>query len=366
MIDLENIHINKKEFEGLTNKQILYGKPLPPINYLYETDDNTYEEMIACWATDYLQKKYISVRQFGKSSDKGRDVCGIYELYENGYKYDLYQCKHYDKPLNTSTAKVEIAKIIYYTYQKAYPIPEQYFFVSPKGVSNDTFDLINRPSDLKSIILKEWNILAKKITFKKHIELTQELENFINDYPLKIRALEPNDFIEQFYNTKYYSYYFGGGLRKKRETIIKAPTDVEEKEEIYVTQLLEAYTDTAEGKFTTVKDLDTNDKFKEHFDDSRNSFYLAETLEQFNRDNLPDETAFDNLKREVLSQVKETCRYDNHKNGFLRLIDTIKMAKLGTYTSNPLCSEIRAEDKEGLCHHLANEKKIIWVTKSKL
>jgi hypothetical protein len=77
-------------------------------------DEDTYEEIILCWAKEYLKNKYETVIQLGGAGDKGRDVCG-YTDFKND-KFDLYQCKHYSKQLTYSSIRLEFAKLVYYTF----------------------------------------------------------------------------------------------------------------------------------------------------------------------------------------------------------------------------------------------------------
>ena len=224
-------------------------------------------------------------------------------------------------------------------------------------------DLIKNPDKLKASLISDWDSMIKgEITKKDDDSLTPELSVYINDFDFSIiYSLEPIDFLQQFQKTTYYPYYFGGGLNKRRNTKIKLTVDIEEREINYVNQLYEAYADYQKIEIKTVNDFEDNQELKSHFDRSRNCFYMAETLSQFSRDNIPSEIdAFEELKDEVFEQVIDICN-KKHEHGYDRLNATTESAKNGSYHSNPLFPELKAQDKTGICHHLANEYKLKWV-----
>nr|WP_248698855.1 ABC-three component system protein [Escherichia coli] len=41
--------------------------------------------------------------------------------------------------------------------------------------------------------------------------------------------------------------------------------------------------------------------------------------------------------------------------------ETMKHATTIAVTSNPLVTSIKTQDRQGICHHLANDDRLIWV-----
>ena len=68
---------------------------------------------------ELLQTEYKEIERIGGANDNGRDVIAYIEtpITEN-YKWDCFQCKHYDHSLYPSDVYVEIGKILYYTFKK--------------------------------------------------------------------------------------------------------------------------------------------------------------------------------------------------------------------------------------------------------
>jgi hypothetical protein len=52
---------------------------------------------------------------------------------------------------------------------------------------------------------------------------------------------------------------------------------------------------------------------------------------------------------------------ENYNNGYERVKATTNFAKALIINANPLVNQLRVADREGICHHLANENKLIWV-----
>ncbi len=350
-----------KTIHRISNTDLLVGKPVPPIKRLQLIDEDTYEEIISHWVKDYLKNNYETVLQLGGPGDKGRDICGYHDFKND--KFDLFQCKHYAKQLTFSDIRLEIAKLVFYTFYKHYSIPQKYYFVSPQGISASLLDLIKDEKKLKSNLIKEWESKIKgNITKKEDDSLTPELKKYLTYFDFSIiHTLEPVDFINQFQTISIYPYYFGGGLNKSRNLNIVVGESIEAREINYVNQLFQAYQDYSKEKVESVNDFKENNELKSHFDRSRNCFYFAETLAQFSRDNIASEVdAFEELKDDVYEQVVDVFNQD-YTDGYKRLLATTNSAKSGTFHSNALFPELKPQDKTGICHHLANEHKLKWV-----
>ena len=263
-----------KTIHRISNTDLLLGKPVPPIKRLQLIDEDTYEEIILCWAKDYLKNKYETVIQLGGAGDKGRDVCGYIDFKND--KLDLYQCKHYSKQLSYSSIRLEFAKLVYYTFYKHYSIPQKYYFVSPQGISPTLLDLIKDEKKLKSTLIKEWKSKFEgNITKKEDDSLTPELKKYLTDFDFSIiHTLEPVDFLTQFQTTSYYSYYFGGGLNKRRNLKIKVSESIADREINYVTQLFNAYQDYSNEMVESVDDIKENQELKPHFGPFKELFLL--------------------------------------------------------------------------------------------
>lgn len=141
----------------LSNTDLLLGKPIEPINRLQVISDTDFEDLVREWSCGYLKDTYVKVKRCGGSGDMGRDVIA-YVNNEKGKNlvWDNYQCKHYNSPLSPSAIWIELGKLCYYTFEKQYPAPRKYYFVTPKGISTKLSNLIDNPGKLKEGLIKEW------------------------------------------------------------------------------------------------------------------------------------------------------------------------------------------------------------------
>ncbi len=91
----------------------------------------------------------------------------------------------------------------------------------------------------------------------------------------------------------------------------------------------------------------------------RERFYHAEALRNFARDTVPEGT-FDDLQDEVYHGVVDVTDA-THPNGYERMKATVAQASTVALTANPLASVTKSQDRQGICHQLANEDRFKWV-----
>ena len=343
----------------LTNNDILIGLPVPAIDRLKIVSEEQFEDIIREWVAGYCQSKYIKVWRAGGAKDKGRDVVAIVD--ESGL-WDNFQSKHYDHPLMPSDIWLELGKLCYYTFSKAFTLPRKYVFVAPKGVGPTVGDLLLNPTQLKNNLLTEWDKKCKgEITKIFEIPLSDELKRHIESIDFSLFTfLDPQELIEQHKQTNYYAARFGGGLKLREKPIVAAMSEAEMVLR-YVEQLFEAYSDHLKTNVQTITELNSHTELFDHFNRQRECFYWAEALNEFSRDSLPTgNTCFEELKEEIFHGVVDTSN-QTHANGYENVKKTTAIAVALNIQSSALLSVSKTQDKIGICHHLANENKLTWV-----
>ncbi len=151
---------------------------------------------------------------------------------------------------------------------------------------------------------------------------------------------------------------FGGGLAQ-RPTPELPPVYPTPIESCYIRQLLDAYGHHTGVEFSNAEELDSHDNLKSDYLRQRTRFYSAESLRNFARDNVPEGT-FDALQDEIYYGVIDVCEGD-HTTGFNRMRATVAQAVNVGITSNPLTTATKAQDRQGICHQLANEDRLKWM-----
>ena len=148
---------------------------------------------------------------------------------------------------------------------------------------------------------------------------------------------------------------------------VPVPKKATGDEQIYIDELYRAYGD-AEGKNDfTEADLNSYPEYMEDLDDRRIDFYAAETIRRGVRElkgaELSDQ--FDVLKNETYKNVKDTARR-RHDNGYECMLAVMEQAVTAPVINYLLSSSphwISGSIKKGVCHHLVNDKKLVWVRK---
>ena len=130
------------------------------------------------------------------------------------------------------------------------------------------------------------------------------------------------------------------------------------RESRYISQLYEAYSDKEKVPIAS-KNLESYPKLQNHYDRQREAFFHAESLKNFARDSVPQGT-FESLQSEIQSGVIDTCD-DDHVHGVARMKAVIDRANDIQLTENGLIQVTKVQDRNGICHQLANEDKLTWV-----
>ena len=335
---------------------------LDPMAILSIGSPDNYEQMIEEWSSSYLKEKcgkYIRIENLGGAGDKGRDI--VATINEDG-DWDNYQCKHYGKKLSPSMIWVEIAKICYYVFRGDYVCPKKYYFVSPKGVGSDLRDLLQKPIELRGGLICNWDKYCKlKITTTEEVELTGEFKTFIESFDFSIfDHITPLEFIEQFKQTPYYTKRFGR-LSKPRP-LTDCPQEIKDCELEYIGKILCAYSEHLDGHLESYEELEKHPDLKKHFNRQRYCYYEAQTLKEFSREiHDPALGHFEKYMEEIYSGIIDEIE-DDAKNGFVRLKNVLKRAAQIQISNNPLSSDVKVNDRHGMCHHLANEREDVkWV-----
>lgn len=341
--------------------QAYCGAPIPPIERVSVFSPKQFEDFINEWATSCLSTRYIGVYKIGGAKDKGRDI--IAEITAN--EFDYFQCKHYENAIAPSDIWVEFGKLCYYTYKMDYPVPQHYYIVAPKDIGPTLLDLINNPKKINGLLVKNWDKYCKTEIKTDSSDLTAELIKYINDFNFKIVSLYPmQTILNEYCKTPFFPFRFGGGLTKKRPKNQNPPDVIDEHELTYITKIIAAYSDYIKMEIDSVNDLyEKQPQFIADFNRHRERFYSADSLRVFVRETLPDESSFTKLKNEIFDGIIDIIEKD-YSDGKNRLINVMAhVSQLSIQDSIlTMSSYVSICDKQGLCHHLANEKsEVCWV-----
>ncbi|HWW59132.1 MAG TPA: ABC-three component system protein [Sphingopyxis sp.] len=336
------------------------GKLLPPEQHLLLFTADDWENFIREWA-QFQKTKYKLVDRLGGADDYGIDVAGF--VTDKGFQgeWDNYQCKYYTgNPLAPGTAIPEIGKLIWHAFCKKITLPRSYYFFSPKDCGPSLKKLLLDSEKLKQKVFEKWDEwCSNSITSTQKIDLTGDFADFVDKIDFSIFQYKPrHDVIEEHRKTPYYVIRFGGGLPKRHAP--DAPPEMPfASESRYISQLYEAYSDK-EKSAVEAGNINEFPKLHAHYQRQREAFFHAESLKSFARDSVPEGT-FESLQSEIHSGVIDTCE-DDHEHGFARMRAVIERANSIQLTENGLIQVTKIQDRHGMCHQLANEDQLTWVS----
>lgn len=352
--------IKPKAMTALTSPEhVRSGVPIPKAMRVRTFSPGDWEEFLEEWATS-LDSRYLKVRRFGGAGDMGVDIAGF--CTDQGFQgtWDNFQCKRYGHPLRPGDVWVEIGKIIYYAYRGEYIPPRKHYFICSQDIGTSLEKLLNSSSELKIRTLENWEKHCKhRITSTEAIDLTGALLQYFDAFEFEIfssRSLV--ELIDGHSKTGYHAVRFGGGLPSRPDPAAppELPAAIESR---YIRQLLTAYGEHVGENLSEPAALATHTGLKRDFLRQRERFYHAESLRNFARDTVPEGT-FDALQSEVYHGVVDICE-GFHASGFERMKATVAQASVVAATSNPLVSVIKTQDRQGICHQLANDDRLTWV-----
>lgn len=356
--DLEEIQ--PRTPSGVSSQsQAQSGIPIPKAGRIKLFSPDDWEEFIEEWASS-LATVYVKVRRFGGACDLGVDIAGFCS--DQGFlgDWDNFQCKRYDHPLRPTDIWVEIGKIVYYSHLGEYSPPRKHYFVCSQGVGTSLEKLLNTPGTLKAKAAENWGKhCCDGITSGASIALDGGLKDYFEAFDFSIfSSRSVVEIIEEHSKTRFHAIRFGGGL-PVRPNPDPPPDTPQENESRYIRQILDAYGDHLGTSLSDAAALVHHDVLKRDYLRQRERFYHAESLKNFARDTVPDGT-FDALQDEIYHGVVDVCE-NNHANGFERMKATISQAATVAATSNPLVSSMKIQDRQGICHQLANDDRLRWI-----
>lgn len=356
--DLTKI-LPKAPSAALPSSQVQSGIPIPKAKRVTIFSPEEWEEFIEEWASS-LQASYSKVRRFGGAGDLGVDIAGFCSEFGFFGEWDNFQCKRYDHPLRPGDIWVEVGKIIYYSFAGEYQPPRRHYFVCSNGVGTTLEKLLNTPGALKAKIAENWDgYCLNGIAGTASIALEGKLKEYFDTFDFSIfSSRSVVELIEQHSKTPFHTVRFGGGL-PARSAPEAPPDSPRANESRYIRQMLDAYGDHLGASVPDASALDAHAPLKRDYLRQRERFYHAESLKNFARDNVPEGT-FDAFQEEIYQGVVDICE-NIHPNGLDRMRATMTHAAAIPAASNPLFTAATTQDRQGICHHLANDNRLRWV-----
>jgi len=343
----------------LTAGKVLHGPSIPAQQQIALYSAAQWEDFVQEWAHFCLKKLYVHVQRFSGANDRGIDVAGFADAQKLQGAWDNYQCKHYDHALRATDAWPELGKILWHSFNGEYEAPRKYTFVAPRGAGTALAGLLADAAKLKKGLIENWDKHCRhKITQTQEVKLEGKFLSHVQAFDFSIfDAKTAIQLIDDHSKSPCHAARFGGGL-PDRPVPDTPPAEIAPVESRYVAQLLDAYADHTKKPVPQIAALKTWPKLNDHFGRQRVAFYHAESLRVFARDSVPPGT-FESLQDDIYTGVIDT--HDaNHTDGYERVCAVTKAARDLQITANPLITCAKPQDRDGICHQLANEDRLKW------
>ncbi|MBV8254833.1 MAG: hypothetical protein JO154_19690 [Chitinophaga sp.] len=321
------------------------------------TDDDL-EKFVLDWV-DQQKSKYVRSQKFSGPGDAGRDVVGFLTKEYHSGPWHNYQCKQYAKKLVTSLAVSEIGKILYYAQQGKFTAPEKYYFVVPRGVNRNLEDLLLKPQDFKSALVRDWDkYCLETIIEGTKVPLSEELKSFIEGYDFSnITSIAVHDILKgdsiQPVLDKWFNQDPGPA-----PTVVP-PDEIQENETGYVNQLLAAYSERESQNFNEPQDIIQYPDHMGHLSLQRERFYAAESFKSHFRDNTSLEI-ISGIEDDVYYGVIDVCN-EAHSDALAR-VDKVMQQAANISVTGVLAKHAKVVVRQGICHQHANlhKPKLKW------
>lgn len=332
---------------------------LTPPQVIQHFNEDDWEAFVLEALGEYVPK-YARVERRGGAGDKGRDVIACTADTPQAGPFDIYQCKAYGKALGLSEPWTELGKLCVFTHRGDFPMPRRYRFAAPHGVTTHLGNLLDKPDQLRDQVIERWaSQCESKISQSQTFPLTGALKTYVEQFDFSIVHYCPiNDLLDLHRKTSHWHVRFKRNYptRPKADAPPPAPLPHEVR---YVRQLLDAYGQHTGTVLTDIAALAAHHTLSQHFHGCRTDFFMADSLNRFYRDaQFPG--AFEHIKAQVEQGIRNTALRP-HPTGYHRVCATLEQAATLPLAKTEYDYCVEAGDKQGLCHHLANDDIVTWV-----
>lgn len=335
----------------------LAGSPVPPAHRIYFYSPDEWEVFITEWATG-VAASYCQIKQLGGSGDRGVDVAAFKTHRGLEGAWDCFQAKHYEGSLTLSDAFPEMLKIFHGVVDGFYRLPDRYVFVAPRGCGPTLNRLLSKPTELRKKFLEllDGGGTATRLYDEETLKSIRGLARSA-DFSI-FQSLELNEMLDVHRETPYYTDRFGTSL-PARPPVGQTPEALAPDEATYVKKLVDVYNEQDPESCADVDSVAAHAKYGPHFQRQREAFYSAEALRLYARDSVPDGT-FELLQDDVYTGVIDLAEA-NHPSGLDRLRAVLTQSGQLDLGAHALISMSKLQDRQGICHQLANVDKLTWV-----
>jgi hypothetical protein len=216
--------------------------------------------------------------------------------------------------------------------------------------------MLLNPSRFRGEVIDNWDVrVASDVVDNEFHKLTGDLAAYVEQYDFSsFGYCTIEEMLEAHRQTAFWAERFGGMLQKPNPGI--TPDDMMQHETVYVGKLLEVYAETEGAATTDVSDLEGHPDWKNDLQKQRVRFFDAEAFIATYRDQTEPGTTED-FADQIADAIEPSLM--SRGTGLDRLTKALTIASITT-PANVLSPQAKPRVKQGVCHQLANDKRVTW------
>jgi hypothetical protein len=323
-------------------------------------DPDEFEEFVKEWVPA-LETKYVIVERHGGSGDHGVDVAGHLTRGRLEGEWHNYQCKRYADALTWGTAAQEMRKMFVAAAAGHFTVPTRYVFVAPR-ISRSLPRTFAKPTECRAKFLQELDTTKDKVV----ADLTDDQRTAVKDLAAAtdfamFECIDLDEMLALHSTTPHWAARFPFAPLTRGPQELIPPLEHDEGETRYVQHLVDVYRERYPDAISSLEQVPDVADANDHLKRQREAFYAAESLRVFARDSTTP-AYFDRLMQDVYDIVVEVAAL-SYPNGWERHGAVTVAAGSVQLTPTILTSFVQPSARKGVCHHLANEDRLIWCRK---
>ncbi|MFB9738838.1 ABC-three component system protein [Streptomyces thermocoprophilus] len=329
--------------------------PKQTVTFLYGPDQ--FEEFVKEWVPTQ-GAKYDLVERQGGAGDHGIDVAGFLTQAKLEGEWHNYQCKQYKRDLSWTTAAQEMRKMFVAAAAGHFTVPSRYVFVALTFAAS-LKRLISKPSECRAKFLEDLSTTKDKLVTKLDDDERRKVKELAEgtDFGM-FSCVDLDQVLEEHMTTPHWLARFPHVPPAKGPIKLTPPERPRHDEARYVQRLVDVYRERFPDKINTLDQVEDVAEAKGHLLRQRVAFFAAESMRVFARDSTTPEY-FDQIKEDIYTIVVEASER-SHPNGWERHAAVMICAGAVEVTETILKPYVGPEVRKGVCHHLANDDRLVW------
>ncbi len=324
---------------------------------IFAMSDAELEVFVNRWL-DKKKTVYVSAEHFSGAGDMGRDVVGYCTPQKLDGEWHNYQCKQFrSEVLRVPGILKELGKVLYYSSQGNFELPERFYFVAPRGIDRAAQNLLATPSKLKARLIADWNKSCSKTIQVNEVPFDQLIEAKVEQFKFEyVDAIDVRKLLLDPHIKPALVECFGIDPGPPPVADSGKPPDWAKDNVKFAHQLVSLYG----AKDATVTDrfaANAHPKFGRHLRDQFVRYFEADSFKRHYRDNTP--TGYvERFEQDVLSGVQNA--FDRATPDSLERVDEVTEKAGLLPMSDVLGKHAGVRAKQGVCHHLVNTDELTW------